>query len=191
MGINDTITQSIPTDQGLFLDHTNIIKFEVKTIKPLPKHNPIKKINKHNKRKGTNFIKTNDIKVPKYDETENAMPTVPKWGGNISTSTKRGNKIIQNDFIRFINTCNIDNWLAFLSLNKDLCKSIIPELNEDETLKHFLKTCEDRKFNVAKFLLAGLNKLKINNKCIKFYGNEEVYFITHFKAIFTSNNNFK
>ena len=67
-----------------------------------------------------------------------------------------------------------------------MCKSIIPELNEDETLKKFLKKCEDRKFNLAKFLLAGLNKLKINNKCVNFYGNEEVYFITHFKAIFTS-----
>ena len=54
VGINDSITQSIPTDQGLFVDHTNIIKFKVKKIKPLPKHNQIKKINKHNKRKGTN-----------------------------------------------------------------------------------------------------------------------------------------
>ena len=82
-----------------------------------------------------------------------------------------------------INTCNIDNWLAFLAIQGKVTEAISATIIHPLT-KLIIESCREGKFITSKYMLAELNNIKHENMIIDFDGNEEVHFIQHIKHLY-------
>ena len=97
-------------------------------------------------------------------DTSVAVPTtIPVYGGRVTMANGKE--------YRLVNTCNIDNWLAFFALHQDVCDRVMQSVNDltktvenRSWLTSILELCKRREFTPAKMFLAHINGIKFQNK---------------------------